>query len=135
MTIKSASVVVLLVLAAAAVLSLALGAPYLEARLPGGLPLGNALAGLGPCAMVSAAVVLSKRSTVLRVASVASLVGTALWLPVSVALAGNQELNFGNGRGSVWLAYSAVVVAGATCTLLWALAASALAKARRAGAA
>lgn len=134
MTTTSASVAALLVLAVAAILSLALGAPYLEARLPGGLPLGNVLAGLGPCAMAGAAVVLGKRGSVLRVASLASLAGAALWLPVSVILAGNPELNFDNGRGPVWLAFTAVVVIGAAGTLLWALAASALAKVRRAGA-
>lgn len=135
MTTKSASVAVLLALAAFAILSLVVGAPYLESRLPGGLPLGNVLAALGPCAMAGAAVVLSVQGTVLCAASFTSLVGAALWLPASVALAGNPELNFSGGRGSVWLALTAVVAAGAVCTLLWALVASALAKFRGASAA
>lgn len=65
-----------------------------------------------------------------RVVSVTSLFAAAAWLPVSVAPAGNLELNFGGGRGSAWLILSLVVVVGAFCTLLWALAASALAARR-----
>jgi hypothetical protein len=135
MTTKGAGVTALLALAAFAILSLAFGAPFLEARLPGGLPLGNVLAGLGPCAMAGAAVVLSVRGTVLRAASLASLVGAVLWLPASVVLAGNPELNFGGGRGSVWLALTVAVVGAAGGTLLWALVASVLAKVRGASAA
>jgi hypothetical protein len=135
MTSKSASAAALMAFAAFTALSLVLGAPYLETRLPGGLPLGNALAGLGLCAMAGAAVVLSARGTALRIASLASLVGAALWLPASVALAGNLELNFGGGRGSVWLALSLAVVANVGCTLFWALVASVLARIRGEGAA
>ncbi len=130
MTIKSACVMALLALAAFATLSLVFGATYLEAGLPGGLPLGNVLAWLGPCAMAGAAVVLSARGTVLRAASLASLAGAALWLPASVALAGNLGLNFGGGRGSLWLALTLAVVAAASGTLLWALVASMLVKIR-----
>lgn len=130
MTTKSASVVALMALATFAIFPLVVGAPYLESRLPGGLPLGNVLAALGPCAMAGAAVVLSVRGTVLRAASLASLVGAVLWLPGSVALAGNPELNFGGERGSVWLALTIGVAAGSASTLLWALAASVPARIR-----
>ena len=135
MSSKSAAVAILLLLAAFAALSLVLGAPYLVKRLAGGLPLGNVLAALVPCAMAGAAVVLSARSTPSRTASLVSLAGAVLWLPVSIAIAGNLELNFGGGRGSVWVALTVLVIVGAAGTLLWALAASALARIRGAGAA
>lgn len=128
-------VVALLAIAVAAVLSLVFGASYLEAALPGGLPLGNALAALGLCAMAGAAVTLSVRRTALRAVSLASLAAAVAWLPASVVFAGNLALNFVSGRGEAWLALSAVVVVGVLCSLLWALAGSLLAKYRGAGAA
>ena len=118
-----------------AVLSLAFGAPYLEALLPGGLPFGNALTALALCSAAGAAVGLSARGTALRIASLAALVAAAVWLPVSVALAGNLALNFGSGRGPVWLAFSVAVAAGVLGVLVWALVATLLALCGRAGAA
>ena len=91
----------LLVVAAFAVLSLVSGASYLENMLPGGLPVGNALTAIGLCAAAGSAVGLSARRTTLRMVSVASLIGAAAWLPVSIALAGNLTLNFHGGRGGV----------------------------------
>lgn len=135
MTKKSVIVSVLVAFVALVVLSLVRGAPYLETPLPGDLPLGNGLVALGLCALAGAALVLSVRGSALRVASLVSLVGAVLWLPVSVALAGNPQLNFSGGRGSVWLALSVALFAGACSTLLWALGAAALAKIRGAGAA
>ena len=130
-----AIVAVLLAVFVFAVLSLAFGAPYLEALLPGGLPFGNALTALGLCSAAGAAVGLSARGTALRIASLAALVAAAVWLPVSVALAGNLALNLGNGRGPVWLAFSAAVAAGVLGVLVWALVATLLALYGRAGAA
>lgn len=117
------------------VLSLVRGAPYLETPLPGGLPLGNALVAIGLCAMAGAALVLSARGSMVRTASLASLVGAGLWLPVSIALAGNPQLNFSGGRGSLWVALSMAVFGGACSTFLWALGAAALARIRGTGAA
>ena len=85
--------------------------------------------------MAGVAVVLSVRGSALRAASLVSLVGATLWLPISVVLAGNPQLNFSGGRGSVWLALSVAVFAAACFTLLWALGAAALAKIRGVGAA
>ena len=135
MTKKSVIVSVLVAFVACVVASLVGGAPYLETPLPGGLPFGNCLVALGLCALAVAAVVLSVRGSALRAASLVSLVGAALWLPVSIAPAGNPQLNFNGGRGSVWLALSVAVFVGACSTLLWALGAAALAKIRGAGAA
>jgi len=121
---------VLLAIAAAAILSLVSGAPWLGVALPGGLPLGNALAAVGLCAAAGAAVRLSRRGTRLRVAATASLASAAAWLPVSVALAGNLALDFNNGRGMAWMIASAAVLIAILCTLLWALGAALLAQAR-----
>ena len=125
----------LLAVAALAVLSLVSGASYLETTLPGGLPIGNALSAIGLCAMAGAAVVLSTRGTALCLVSVASLIGAAAWLPVSIALAGNLTLNFQGGRGDAWLAFSLAVTVAVVVALIWALAASLLARYRRTDAA
>ena len=125
----------LLAIAAACILSLVFGAYYLEIPLPGGLPIGNALCAIGPCAAAGSAVVLSPRRTARRLVSVASLLGAAAWLPVSIALAGNLALNFQDGRGEVWLAFSAAVAALVFFALGWALVAALLARRGRAGAA
>ncbi len=132
---KAIVVVVLLAVAAFAVLSLASGASSLEAMLPGGLPLGNVLSALAPCAIAGAAVLLSVPRTACRGVSAAALIAAVAWLPVSAALAGNLALNFSGWRGTAWLAYTAAVVVLALGSLAWALAARLLAAHRRAGAA
>lgn len=127
--------VLLLAFAAFVALSLVRGAPYLEAPLPGGLPLGNCLVALGLCALAGSALALSARGTALRTAALASLAGAVLWLPLSMALAGNPQLDFSRGTGGAWLALSAVVVAAACGTVAWALVATALARIKAADAA
>lgn len=104
-----------------AIVSLAFGATYLEAMLPGGLPLGNAVTAIGLCAAAGAAVALSTRGTALRRVSLASLIAAAAWLPVSITLAGNLALNFGGGRGLVWVVLSLGICAGVLGALAWAL--------------
>jgi hypothetical protein len=117
------SIVVLTLLAAAAfsIFSLATGAAYLETPLPGGLPMGNALAALSLCTLAATAVALSVRGTLLRLISLASLAAAVAWLPVSIALAGNLALNFGSERVTAWLVMSVMVAGGALCVVLWAL--------------
>lgn len=127
-------VALLLAVAAFAVASLVSGASYLETMLPGGLPIGNALSAIALCAIAGAAVALSARATALRLVSVASLIGAAAWLPVSIALAGNLTLNFSGGHGDVWLAFSFAVAVAVLVALSWALIASLLAKYRRSSA-
>ncbi|GAA4861028.1 hypothetical protein GCM10023332_11330 [Luteimonas vadosa] len=122
----------LLALATFSGYSLVSGAPYLEAMLPGGLPLGNALAAVALCAIAGAAFSLSARGTMLRAVSGVSLLLTATWLPLSAGLAGNLALNFGNGRGSAWVGWTLLVAALAVGTLAWALVAALLRRARRA---
>lgn len=124
-------VALLLLIAAFALLSLASGASYLDAALPGGLPFGNALTAIGLCAAAGSAVGLSARRTALRLLSVVALIGAAAWLPVSIELAGNLNLNFYGGNGVAWLVLSGAVVTAVFGVLVWALAAALLAKYRR----
>ncbi len=121
MTLPKTIVAALLAIATLAMLSLVSGMPYLETLLPGGLPLGNALAALGLCAAAAAAFGLSARGTMLHTVSLATLFAAAAWLPVSIALAGYLALNFGGDRGAVWLAISLGVVAGVFVVLAWAV--------------
>ena len=120
-------VIALLTIAAFTAVSLALGASFLDAALPGGLPFGNLLTALGLCAAAGAAVGLSAPGTVLRLAALMSLFGAVAWLPVSILLAGNLELNFPGERGFAWMVFSLVVVLDVLSTLAWALVASLLA--------
>lgn len=127
--------IALLAIAAFAVFSLATGATYLEAVLPGGLPFGNALTALGLCAAAGTALGLSARGTVRRAVSLIALTAAAAWLPVSVALAGNLALNFSNGRGFTWMVLCFAVVGIVLGALIWTLAMTLLAVRRRTGAA
>ena len=120
-------VITLLAIAAFAAISLVRGASYLDAMLPGGLPLGNALTALGLCAAAGVAVGLSAPGTVLRLASLVSLLGAVAWLPVSVVLAGNLQLNFSGERGLAWMVFSLVVMLDVLGTLAWALVVSLIA--------
>lgn len=106
---------VLFALAAISIGVLVSGASYSEWVLPGGLPLGNALAAIGLCSLAGSAHNLSPVGSVRRRISQTVLVLTVLWLPISIALAGNLELNFSGSRGTAWLVISsatAIVVLG-----------------------
>lgn len=106
----------LLALAAFALGSLVVGAPYLETTLPGGLPLGNALAALGLCAIAACGVAIARGGVVRNLALVA-LLAAVTWLPVSVAMAGNLPLVFSGARGDAWIAWSAGVAIAAVASL------------------
>jgi hypothetical protein len=121
----------LLTVAAFSLLSLTLGAPYLEALLPGGLPLGNVLAAASLCSVAGAAAGLSVRGTAMRTVALAFLAAAVAWLPVSIMLAGNLSLNFSGGRGTAWWAFSLIVAIGVLITLFSALVISLLARFRR----
>ena len=92
------------------------GTPWLEAELPGGLPLGNALAALGLCALACAALAVASQGWSRNVALVA-LTAAVAWLPVSIAIAGNLALVFSGTRGDAWIAMSAGVAAFALLAL------------------
>ena len=115
-------IIALLTAALFALLSLVFGAPFLNAELFGHLPIGNALTAIGLCAAAAAAIGLSARRTLLRRLCIAAFLAAAAWLPVSIALAGNLELNFSGSRGDIWMLISLGTLALVTITLLWALA-------------
>ncbi|GAA5075279.1 hypothetical protein [Lysobacter panacisoli] len=115
-----------------AVASLVAGAPWLEHTLPGGLPLGNALAAVGLCALAGAAVLLAGRRGMVRVAALGALALAVVWLPVSVAMAGNLTLVFSGGRGDAWIALSLATVVAVLCALAIASATALVRRARRA---
>jgi len=96
--------------------SLIAGAPYVETPLPGGLPLGNALAAVGLCAVAATARQLARQGVARHVANAALLVAAA-WLPVSIALAGNLALVFSGARGDAWIAWSATALFAASGSL------------------
>jgi hypothetical protein len=122
----------LAVLSIVALGALVLGADRLEARLPGGLPLGNAVAAVSVIFAAGAATLMSIRGTVLRVLALLALVLALIWLPASIALAGNLELNFDKSSGGIWLAGSAAIFLACYGTLLLALTSSLLRRNRRA---
>lgn len=111
----------LLAIAVSAGYPLLTGARWIETALPGGLPLGNALAAIGLCAIAAAAMVLSPRGSILRAIARGILFAAVAWLPLSIALAGNLALNFSGGRGLAWIA---MTLATTLCALLVLLAAA-----------
>lgn len=113
---------VLFVLAAVSIGVLVSGASYTEWVLPGGLPLGNALAAIGLCSLAGSAYSLCSVGSFRRRISQAVLVVTVLWLPVSIALAGNLELNFSGSRGTAWLVISSATAIAALGSLALAIA-------------
>lgn len=114
-------IIILLAVTVFAVFSLVSGAAYLEAPLPGGLPFGNALTAIGLCSAAGAAIWLSRPSTILRAMSMGSFVAAAVWLPLSIALAGNLVLVFSGGYGTAWLWISVGTASAVLLSLAWAL--------------
>ena len=124
---NKSAVLALFAIALFAALSLLSGAPYLSAYLFGSLPVGNLLTALGLCAASAAAIGLSMPGTWLRAVSFVALLASALWLPVSAAMAGNLELSFSGSRGDTWLLISVGTLALVAIAVLWALASAGLA--------
>jgi hypothetical protein len=112
----------LLAISAISLGSLLCSASYAEWILPGGLPLGNALAATGLCSMAGASVLLSPPASIRRKVCCTALAVSILWLPVSIVLAGNLFLNFSGSLGTAWLAFSSVVIVAVPGCLLWAIA-------------
>lgn len=103
-----------------AIASLASGAAYLGTELPGGLPLGNAIAALAVCSLAGVSVVLTPPAGHPRVLAWVALAASACWLPASITLAGNLSLNFSGSRGTIWLAFTLMVGALVVISRLWA---------------
>lgn len=101
---------VMIALAFLALVLLVAGWRGLEARLPGGLPIGNALSALSMILAACAAIVLSIRGSWVRLYAIAALFLAVAWLPVSIALAGNADLNFSEATGPLWLGFTAITL-------------------------
>src|SRR5262245_39853654 len=101
----------MIALAFLALLLLVAGWGGLEARLPGGLPIGNRLSARSRMLAAGAAVVLSDRGTWVRRYAVAALILATAWLPLSIALAGNADLNFNARTASAWFTLTAITLA------------------------
>jgi hypothetical protein len=112
----------LFLVACACIGALVAGAAIVDWTLPGGLPFGNLLAAVGLCALAGAAFALSPAGSLRRRVARIVLFATALWLPLSIAMAGNLALDFSGARGSLWLAATAIVALSALCSLAWAAA-------------
>lgn len=118
---KALTILVLLVIFVVSVSSLFSGASFLGTALPGGLPLGNAIAALAVVSAAAIAVLLSPSESTVRVVALVVFCAAMAWLPISIALAGNLPLNFTGWRGSVWIGLSLVVSLSVLCTLVWAV--------------
>jgi hypothetical protein len=112
-------------LAGAGMGALLTGQPWLTRALPGGLPLGNALAAAVLLAPALIAGLLAPPRARLHRASVAALLLAALWLPLSIALAGNLALDFAAGRGTAWLVLTLACAGSGLLVLAWAVLAQA----------
>src|SRR3546814_16479866 len=93
-TMRNTKVIVLSGIVIFALWSLVSGAAYLEWGLPGGLPLGNALAAVGLAGLAGIAVELSRQRSVLRQLSWLSLGLAFPRTPDSIVLAGDMWLTF-----------------------------------------
>src|SRR3546814_18971589 len=94
---RRTKVIMLSGIAIFAIWSLASGAAYLEWRLPGGLPLGNALAAVGLSGLAGIAVEPRRQRSAPRAAPWVSLVHPLSWLSVPILLAGNLHPHFLGG--------------------------------------
>lgn len=102
----------------------------LEARLPGGLPAGNAVSAAALIFAAAAAFGVSVPGSWVRRFAAVALVIAISWLPVSIALAGNLELNFSDATGPAWLAFTAIAIVAAYGSLLTAAIARGISHAR-----
>lgn len=118
---KLLGAVVLFLVFVGSIGSLVMGADVLDANLPGGLPAGNAIAAL---ALVSAAgipLLLGTTPRLLSRLARATMLASVMWLPASIALAGNPALNFDGWRGELWLWCTLALLSVVVCHACWAL--------------
>lgn len=111
----------LIIITVGAIYSLVSGAPYLETPLPGGLPIGNVIAAVAFIAPAGAALALSRPGTWLRRFAATSFLVALAWLPMSIVLAGNLELNFNGSGGFIWMNFTLAIALAAFGVLAWAL--------------
>ena len=75
-------------------------------------------------AEAAVALLLSKPKTVSRWSAIVSIVLSALWLPISIGLAGNLYLNFDGTNGLMWTRYTVATFVFVLMSMLWAIAQS-----------
>jgi hypothetical protein len=126
--LKRLAFVLMIAVAAICFYLLISGSSYCERELAFGLPLGNALASIGLCTLAGSAFCLSPMRTFRRRISGAILLGAVLWLPISIALAGNLALNFSGFRGTIWLVISFATSIAVLVSLLLVIALALLGK-------
>ena len=94
---------------------------YLVRYRISGLPILNAITAIGLCTASAAAIRLSSRGSVHEALSVAAFIGSILWLPLSIGLAGNLNLNFSGTRGDTWIWMNLFTFPIVLITFVWAL--------------
>lgn len=109
-----------------AVGSLVSGAEWLSVTIsqPFPLPLGQLVAAALYVSLTALTVLASRGGTLPRVAGWLLLSTAVLWLPLSIWLAGNLNLNFttSSWRSEVWIWYTfAVLPGGSVLLLVWEL--------------
>ncbi len=118
--------VLLAAIAIASFGALIFGPEYFVRYRIGGLPILNAITAIGLCTASAAAIRLSPGGSILQALSVAALVASILWLPLSIGLAGNLRLNFSGVRGDTWIWMNFFTFPIVLITFAWALLRSAL---------
>jgi len=86
-----------------------------------GLPILNAITAIGLCTASAAAIRLSPRGSIHEALSVAALIASILWLPLSIGLAGNLMLNFSGAQGDRWIWMNIFTFPIVLITFVWAL--------------
>lgn len=105
------------------VASLILGFSWLEYPVSFlfNIPLGNLIVPLGLVSGASLAVRLSKKASFkYRFAQLLAIMAL-LWLPVSIYLAGNVEINFSGNSNDIWFKYTALISLSILVLLVWSL--------------
>lgn len=117
---------VLLVATAIATFGALFFAPeYLVRYRISGMPILNAITAIALCTASAAAIRLSPRGSIHEALSVAALIASILWLPLSIGLAGNLRLNFSGARGDTWIWMNLFTFPVVLITFIWALVRSA----------
>ena len=118
---RTAINLLLIAIAVASFGALFFGPEYFVRYWIGGLPLLNAITAVGLCTASAAAIRLSPRGSIHQALSVAALVASILWLPLSIGLAGNLRLNFSGARGDTWIWMNLFTFPIVLITFVWAL--------------
>jgi hypothetical protein len=127
---RALSIVALAAIVVGVVAALATGAELLLWELPGGMALGNPLAAFGNVALAGIGYLLAG-GRVTRRLGLTAIVLAVSWYPVSIAMAGNANLNFSGGLFGYWLYWTGAVIAVASLSALASLSGKLLQRLRR----